>query len=61
MIQTQNFRFTEWGTNEIEGVKDEVMKVNGATKGENGVPARNKGIAAQFAAAGLLVRGQAKA
>ncbi|KAF2749305.1 hypothetical protein M011DRAFT_475409 [Sporormia fimetaria CBS 119925] len=59
LIQTQNFRFTEWGANEVGGgnaiPKEVVMKTNGVTEG------RNKGIAQQFAAAGLLGKGKARA
>lgn len=58
IIQTQNFRFTEWGASEVGGVKDEDMKTNG--EGKNAFQGRNKGIASQFAAAGLLVKGKGK-
>jgi NTF2-related export protein 1/2 len=59
LIQTQNFRFTEWGANEIGGpVKDVETKAGGESK--NSTQARNKGIAAQFAAAGLFAKGKGK-
>jgi NTF2-related export protein 1/2 len=58
IIHTQNFRFTEWGASEVPGVKDEEMKTNG--EGKNVFQGRNKGIANQFAAAGLLVKGKGK-
>lgn len=59
LIQTQNFRFTEWGANEIRGVKDEAMKTNGAER--NTFRGGNRGIASQFAAAGLFAKGKGKA
>jgi NTF2-related export protein 1/2 len=65
VIQTQNFRFTEWGASEIGGGKTEPgksdmkMETNGEKR--NQFQGRNKGIASQFAAAGLLIKGKGKA
>lgn len=58
VIQTQNFKFTEWGASEVPTDKMEEDKTNGEKKGVRG---GNKGIASQFAAAGLFIKGKGKA
>ncbi|KAF1995202.1 hypothetical protein P154DRAFT_539000 [Amniculicola lignicola CBS 123094] len=61
LIQTQNFRFTEWGVSELGEGQGEAMKVDGGVKnafqgrGARGGPARH------FAAAGLFFKGKGKA
>lgn len=60
LIQNQNFRFTEWSVNEVEegGTKAPAAadkpKVNGGPK--TSFNTGNRGIAGQFAAAGLFVK-----
>ncbi|KAF2015702.1 hypothetical protein BU24DRAFT_422012 [Aaosphaeria arxii CBS 175.79] len=64
LIQSQNFRFTEWSANELVDpaeasvpMETDKTRVNG---GKNTFRGTNKGIAGQFAAAGLL-KGKGKA
>lgn len=69
-IQTQNFRFTEWGASEIDGadkktdgIKELEMKAANGAGGKRafGGPAGGRGFASHFAAAGLNVKGKGKA
>lgn len=57
LIQTQNFRFTEWGASEVNDGKAEDPKANGV---KNVFQGRNQGVAKHFAAAGLTIKGKGK-
>ncbi|KAF2708573.1 hypothetical protein K504DRAFT_502597 [Pleomassaria siparia CBS 279.74] len=59
LIQTQNFRFTEWGATEVGDAKSEGTKV--PTGPRNVFQGRNQGVAKHFAAAGLTIKGKGKA
>jgi hypothetical protein len=63
MIQTQNFRFTEWGVTEIADGGDAKMEEvkNAAGDGKSRFRGANRGIQQQFAAAGLSFKGKEKA
>jgi NTF2-related export protein 1/2 len=70
VIQTQNFRFTEWGASEIEGAgkkevgaKEVEMKAANGAAGKRafGGPSGGRGFASHFAAAGLNIKGKGKA
>lgn len=58
LIQTQNFRFTEWGAIEVGEGKEGVATTNGT---KNVFQGRNQGVAKAFAAAGLTAKGKGKA
>jgi hypothetical protein len=58
LIQTQNFRFTEWGATEVGAGKEGETKANGT---KNVFQGRNQGVAKAFAAAGLTAKGKGKA
>jgi len=58
VIQTQNFRFTEWGASEVGEGKEEDTKTNGNTK--NVFQGRNQGVFKHFAAAGLTPKCRGK-
>ncbi|KAF2790731.1 hypothetical protein K505DRAFT_340184 [Melanomma pulvis-pyrius CBS 109.77] len=57
LIQTQNFRFTEWGASEVNDGKAGDTKANGV---KNVFQRRNQSVAKHFAAAGLTIKGQGK-
>lgn len=66
LIQTQNFRFTEWGETEVENVKMEDTKGNiggggpGQKKDGQSQGRFGSGHARHFAAAGLAFKGKGK-
>lgn len=57
VIQSQNFRFTEWGATEVR--KAQGGEVEMEVEKDEKTRARNRGIASQFAAAGLHLKEKA--
>ncbi|KAF2281025.1 uncharacterized protein EI97DRAFT_18650 [Westerdykella ornata] len=56
VIQTQSFRFTEWSPDEIAGAKVDEAKTT--SEGKKELKGRGRGIANQFAAAGIFAKGR---